>query len=74
MNAHIRIERAPSSQPGGKRLTMHGRVVAVGDDGTEVDISSIVGLSKVIFKAGDIELVELTVMAFEIESPSELVR
>jgi hypothetical protein len=70
MAAHVRISRADGSsfEMGVKRLSHFGRVEAVADDGTVVDLSAAVCLTEIVLKPGDVEKVVVTFLAFEVES------
>lgn len=66
----IRITRAHPTpyMEGAKRLAHLGKVEAVGEDGTTVDISRAVANTEIELKPGEVERVRLTVLAFEVES------
>lgn len=71
MSAYIRVTRGdPAGMylQGARRLAHTGKVEAVGEDGTTVDISNAVALLEMECKMGAAELLRVTVLAFEVES------
>lgn len=70
LRPYVRITRAsnPQKELGAKRLSHFGRVEAVGEDGTVVDISAAVSLTEIVLKPGDIERAVVSFIAFEVES------
>ena len=68
---YFRIVRG-ADRPGAKRLAYPGAnwVVAVAEDGTEVDVSTAVSEARVLFKAGSIDVVEFVALAFHVVDPT----
>lgn len=65
---YLLIRRAPGDV-GSKRLAHHGRIEAVGESGI-VDLSPVVSEVVVRMKAGAVEIVELTILAFVFDDRS----
>jgi len=63
---HIRIE-IPANEDGMKRIVMHDRIIAVGDDGTQVDISSLVRSYSLDRAYGEPETIRIQLLGTDVE-------
>jgi hypothetical protein len=66
MTPHIRIVTAPVSDEGAKRIVIDDRVLYVGEDGRETDISRICRGYEHVARYGEVRRLHLEVLAFEI--------
>lgn len=67
---YLLIRRAPGGV-GTRRLSHMAHIEAVGAEGT-VDLSPIVSEAVVRLKAGNVEIVELTILAFVVDDRSKI--
>ena len=64
MKAHVRIEKKVP-EPGGFHIVTDDRLIAVGEDGTEVDISRCVIEWREVSKVGEARKLEIRLLGFE---------
>lgn len=64
--AHVKI--IPQQREGKPHIVLSDKIIAVLDDGTELDFSSSVTAWTLVSKVGEIRLLELTIMANVVET------
>jgi len=68
MRSHIRIEKQ-DAEPGRPYIVLNDKVIAVGEDGTEVNISSCVMSWQEHSTAGEVRRLQIVLYGYHIRQP-----